>query len=96
MPRYHVTLTDTEIQELKSLATRAAWSHGYARICRTEILCYAMSNEQLARFGLLSAEPHVRWCERSAAKAASYSIMKKNNRKTHSKSIEKSIVKSYD
>lgn len=39
-------------------ATRAAWSHGYARICRTETVCYAMSNARLARFGLLSAEAY--------------------------------------
>ena len=39
-------------------ATRAAWSHGYARICRTEAVCYAMSNARLARFGLLSAEAY--------------------------------------
>ena len=39
-------------------AARAAWSHGYARICRTEAVCYAMSNARLARFGLLSAEAY--------------------------------------
>ena len=39
-------------------AARAAWSHGYARICRTEAVCYGMSNARLARFGLLSAEAY--------------------------------------
>ena len=39
-------------------AARAAWSHGYARICRTEAVCYGMSNTRLARFGLLSAEAY--------------------------------------
>ena len=39
-------------------AAKAAWSHGYARICRTESVCYAISNARLARFGLLSAESY--------------------------------------
>ena len=39
-------------------AARAAWAHGYARICRTETVCYAMSKERLAKFGLLSAEAY--------------------------------------
>ena len=39
-------------------AMRAAWSHGYARICRTKAVCYAMSNARLAKFGLLSAEAY--------------------------------------
>ena len=37
-------------------AAKAAWTHGYARICRTEAVCYAMSNIRLVKFGLLSAE----------------------------------------
>ena len=60
-------------------AARAAWSHGYARICRTEAVCYAMSNAMACKIwtafcgGILcksvklteppDAEPHVRWCE---------------------------------
>lgn len=39
-------------------AARAAWTHGYARICRTESVCYAISNARLSRFGLLSAEAY--------------------------------------
>lgn len=39
-------------------AAQAAYTHGYARICRTETVCYAMSNVRLARFGLLSAEKY--------------------------------------
>lgn len=39
-------------------AARAAWSHGYARICRSEAVCYGMLNVRLARFGLLSAEAY--------------------------------------
>ena len=39
-------------------AARAAWSHGYARICRSEAVCYGMLNARLARFGLLSAEAY--------------------------------------
>ena len=39
-------------------AAKAACTHGYARICRTETVCYAMSNARLARFGLLSAEEY--------------------------------------
>lgn len=39
-------------------AVYAAGAHGYARICRTETICYAMSNERLRKFGLLSAEEY--------------------------------------
>lgn len=39
-------------------ATKAAYAHGYARICRSETICYAMSNARLAKFGLLSAEAY--------------------------------------
>ena len=39
-------------------AAKAAWSHGYARICRSEAVCYAISNARLAKFGLLSAETY--------------------------------------
>ena len=39
-------------------AAKAAWSHGYARICRSEAVCYAMSKARLAKFGLLSAETY--------------------------------------
>ena len=39
-------------------AAKAAWSHGYARICRSEAVCYAMSNARLAKFGLLFAETY--------------------------------------
>ncbi len=36
----------------------AAGFHGYARVCRTETICYAMSNARLKKFGLLSAEEY--------------------------------------
>lgn len=39
-------------------AACAAAAHGYARICRTESVCYAMSNARLSRFGLISAEEY--------------------------------------
>ena len=39
-------------------AARAAQAHGYARICRTESVCFAMSNARLVKFGLLSAEEY--------------------------------------
>ena len=39
-------------------AAKAAWSHGYAQICHSEAVCYAMSNARLAKFGLLSAETY--------------------------------------
>lgn len=42
----------------KANAASAAGSHGYARICRTESVCYAMSNARLERFGLISAEKY--------------------------------------
>lgn len=42
----------------KKNAVSAAGAHGYARICRTETICYAMSNARLAKFGLLSAEEY--------------------------------------
>ena len=75
----------------KKNAKSAAGFHGYARVCRTETICYAMSNDVWKSSGYSQqrnifvkqdvklteppdAEPHVRWCERSAAKAASYSI----------------------
>lgn len=37
---------------------KATWSHGYAQICHSEAVCYAMSNARLAKFGLLSAETY--------------------------------------
>ena len=37
----------------------AAGSHGYARVCRTKTVCYAMSNARLKKFGLLSAEEYL-------------------------------------
>ena len=75
----------------KKNAKSAAGFHGYARVCRTETICYAMSNDVWKSSGYSQqrnifvkqdvklteppdAEPHVRWCERSAAKAVSYSI----------------------
>jgi hypothetical protein len=39
-------------------ARAAACSLGYARICRTETLCFAMSNKRLEKFGLLSMEQY--------------------------------------
>ena len=42
----------------KKNAVSAAGTHGYARICRTETIYYAMSNARLAKFGLLSAEEY--------------------------------------
>ena len=42
----------------KKNAVSAAGTHGYARICRTETICYVMSNARLAKFGLLSAEEY--------------------------------------
>lgn len=42
----------------KRNAIKAAAAHGYARICRTETICYAMSNARLSKFGLLSAEEY--------------------------------------
>ena len=39
----------------KKNAKSAAGFHGYARVCRTETICYAMSNARLKKFGLLSA-----------------------------------------
>lgn len=35
-----------------------ARSKGYARVCRTEPVCFALSNERLKKFGLLSAEDY--------------------------------------
>lgn len=75
----------------KKNARCAAEFHGYARVCRTKTVCYAMSNARLKNLVYSQprnifvkrdvklteppdAEPHVRWCERSAAKAVSYSI----------------------
>ena len=75
----------------KKNAKSAAGFHGYARVCRTETICYAMSNDVWKSSGYSQqrnifvkqdvklteppdAEPHVRWCERSAEKAVSYSI----------------------
>lgn len=42
----------------KKNAKSAAGFHGYARVCRTETICYAMSNARLKKFGLLSAEEY--------------------------------------
>lgn len=39
-------------------AASASCAHGYARICRTETICFAMSNKRLEKFGLLSAETY--------------------------------------
>lgn len=39
-------------------AACASMSHGYARICKTEAVCFAISNSRLAKFGLLSAEEY--------------------------------------
>lgn len=39
-------------------AQAAASSLGYARVCRTETLCYAISNKRLESFGLLSMEKY--------------------------------------
>ena len=43
----------------KKNARCAAGSHGYARVCRTKTVCYAMSNARLKKFGLLSAEEYL-------------------------------------
>lgn len=42
----------------KKNAKCAAGRHGYARVCRTETVCYAMSNARLKKFGLISAEEY--------------------------------------
>ena len=49
---------DYSIDGLKS-ARCAAGFHGYARVCRTKTVCYAMSNARLKKFGLLSAEEYL-------------------------------------
>ena len=43
----------------KKNARCAAGFHGYARVCRTKTVCYAMSNARLKKFGLLSAEEYL-------------------------------------
>lgn len=43
----------------KKNARCAAEFHGYARVCRTKTVCYAMSNARLKKFGLLSAEEYL-------------------------------------
>ena len=43
----------------KKNAKCAAGFHGYARVCRTKTVCYAMSNARLKKFGLLSAEEYL-------------------------------------
>lgn len=47
----------------ESRAARAAWTHGYARVCRSEAICFAMSNKRLSKFGLLSAEEYFVKCQ---------------------------------
>ena len=47
----------------KGNAARAAWTHGYARVCRNESICFAMSNARLSKFGLLSAEEYFMKCQ---------------------------------
>ena len=44
-------------------AARTAWTHGYARVCRKETICFAMSNARLSKFGLLSAEEYFVKCQ---------------------------------
>lgn len=39
-------------------ARKAASSLGYARVCKSETLCYAISNAKLEKFGLLSMEKY--------------------------------------
>lgn len=41
-------------------ARRAASNLAYARICRSEPICFAISNERLEKFGLLSMEMYFR------------------------------------
>lgn len=39
-------------------ARKVAGNHGYARVCRSKPICFAMSNDRLKKFGLLSAEEY--------------------------------------
>ena len=41
-------------------ARKAACNRAYARICRSEPICYAISNDRLEKFGLLSMEKYYR------------------------------------
>ncbi len=42
---------------------KVAWTRGYARVCRSEAVCFAMSNARLSKFGLLSAEEYFVKCQ---------------------------------
>jgi hypothetical protein len=42
----------------ESNAKRAASNIAYARICRSEPICFAISNERLEKFGLVTMEKY--------------------------------------
>ena len=44
----------------KENARMAAGNQAYARICRSEPICFAISNDRLERFGLISMEKYLR------------------------------------
>ncbi|KIR02558.1 Retron-type reverse transcriptase [Lachnospiraceae bacterium TWA4] len=42
----------------RGIAAKAAWSHGYARVCRGKAVSVALSNVRLKQYGLISIEEY--------------------------------------